>query len=104
MIATLPPAPRCPCTRAGLPVDESQCALCTFDEVNGVQRSAAPTIPVAPADPVPALVALALELSVKGARFRRGEAALSPTDAARLRRMVAAEQDRLTTAGRRGDA
>lgn len=63
---------------------------------------AATTVPAAPADPVPALVALALELRVKSARLRRGEAALSPTDAARLRKLVAAEQDRLGTAGREG--
>lgn len=65
-------------------------------------NSTAPTTPALPADPVPALVTLALELSVKGARLRRGEAALSPTDAARYRREVAAELDRMAPSARQG--
>lgn len=43
MSALSPTTLRCPCTRAGLPLGESQCALCTFDEVNGV-----PTVPAPP--------------------------------------------------------
>lgn len=31
-----PAAPRCPCTRAGLPEGARQCGLCDFDEANGV--------------------------------------------------------------------